>query len=249
MTKKASAEPLRALLFDKDGTLFDFNATWATFGARVIEQLAAGAPDRMQELADAIGLDLARGAFRPESPAIAGGSNDVVRALARRLPEWRSDALAAWLRQEARAVGGRSLTPATPALDALLGELCAAGYVLGVATNDAGAAARAQLREARIAARFAFIAGYDDVGRPKPAPDLITAFAAATDTPPGAIAMIGDSVADLLAARRAGCGAAIGVLTGPTTAETLAPLADAVLGSIAEAPDWLANRATKELEK
>ena len=42
-------------------------------------------------------------------------------------------------------------------------------------------------------------------------------------------------------AHNAGAGAAVGVLTGTTGREELAALADAVLPSIADLPQWLAS--------
>lgn len=231
--------PIRALLFDKDGTLFDFEKTWAPFALRVVEQLGAGEPRRMRALADAIGVDLGDGRFTPHSPVIAGSTRDVVAALLSHLPEWRGEDLALWLDREAQSVGPRSLAPASSALGALLLGLKRAGFALGVATNDSARSAQLQLEAAGVVAHFDFVAGYDSVAQPKPAPDMIHAFAARVDAPVERIAMIGDSTHDLFAARAAGCGAAIAVLTGPATEAILAPHADIVLPSIDALPVWL----------
>ena len=48
--------------------------------------------------------------------------------------------------------------------------------------------------------------------------------------------MIGDNPHDLEMARSAGAGAAIGVLTGNSSRQELAPLADAVLDSMCDLP-------------
>jgi phosphoglycolate phosphatase len=50
--------------------------------------------------------------------------------------------------------------------------------------------------------------------------------------------MVGDSLHDLDAARRAGM-AAVGVLTGTAIHEVLEPLADIVLPDITHLPAWL----------
>ena len=60
---------------------------------------------------------------------------------------------------------------------------------------------------------------------------------------PSQIVVIGDNPHDLEMARSAGAGAALGVLTGNSGREDLAPLADAVLESVCELPDWLRQRA------
>ena len=83
------------------------------------------------------------------------------------------------------------------------------------------------------------IFGYDSVARPKPAGDIVHAFAAAIGASPAEVVVVGDNLHDLDMARAAGAGAAIGVLTGNSGPEDLAPHADAVLASIRDLPDWL----------
>ena len=45
--------PIRGAVFDKDGTLYDFDATWSSWAARVIDRFAAGARARAETLAQA----------------------------------------------------------------------------------------------------------------------------------------------------------------------------------------------------
>ena len=61
--------------------------------------------------------------------------------------------------------------------------------------------------------------------------------------PASAIAMVGDNGHDLEMAHAAGAGLAVGVLSGNSTLDDLASLSDAILGSIADLPDFLAGRA------
>ena len=100
----------------------------------------------------------------------------------------------------------------------------------------------AALEALGIAKHLPHVYGYDSVARPKPAPDMVHAFAAATGVAAQAIVVIGDNTHDLKMARSAGAGAAIGVLSGTGTAAELAPLADCLLDSIADLPAWLAAR-------
>jgi phosphoglycolate phosphatase len=53
--------------------------------------------------------------------------------------------------------------------------------------------------------------------------------------------MVGDNRHDLEMARAGGAGLAIGVLSGTGTLETLAPIADVVLDSVADLPGFLAS--------
>ncbi|MDN8660439.1 HAD hydrolase-like protein, partial [Staphylococcus aureus] len=84
--------------------------------------------------------------------------------------------------------------------------------------------------------------GYDAVANPKPAPDVVIAFCDLTGLKPSEIAMVGDNRHDLDMARAGGCGLAVGVLSGTGTRESLAPLADVVLASVADLPAFLAGR-------
>ena len=54
--------------------------------------------------------------------------------------------------------------------------------------------------------------------------------------------MVGDNRHDLEMARAGGAGLAVGVLSGTGTRETLAPMADVILDSIADLPGYLGTR-------
>ncbi|WP_444430492.1 HAD family hydrolase [Rhodobacter capsulatus] len=126
-------------------------------------------------------------------------------------------------------------------LERCLGGLRGAGLRLGVATNDSESSARAQLQREGISGFFDFIAGYDSGFGGKPAPGQLLAFAAQLGVAPAQVAMVGDSLHDMAAARAAGM-RAVAVLTGPAPAEVLAPAADVVLPTIDGLAGWLAGR-------
>jgi phosphoglycolate phosphatase len=69
---------------------------------------------------------------------------------------------------------------------------------------------------------------------------MVEAFGRSLDLPAAAIAVVGDSLHDLDMARAAGAGLTIGVLTGASPLEILAPHADHVIASIAELESLLA---------
>ena len=54
--------------------------------------------------------------------------------------------------------------------------------------------------------------------------------------------MVGDNRHDLEMARAGGAGLAVGVLSGTGTRESLMPLADVILNSIADLPAYLTDR-------
>jgi phosphoglycolate phosphatase len=230
---------IRGVLFDKDGTLFDFGATWRGAAEEVLRALAPGDAALQARMGRAVGFDMATGAFAPGSPLVAGATREVADILAAMLP----GVTAAALEAQANASAERAaLAPAAPDLPALLDGLRAEGRALGVATHDAEASARAHLGAVGALDRFAFVAGYDSGHGLKPGPGMVLAFAEHVGLEPDAVAMVGDSVHDLGAARAAGAALAVGVLTGPAREADLAPLADVVLPSIVDLPGWLAAR-------
>lgn len=225
---------VRGIVFDKDGTLFDFNATWAAWARLVLEAETADDPARLVPLAAAMGFDLGQDRFHPDSPVIASTAREIARIALPFVAETDLETLLdRWSRMAAQAPQVEA-TPLIPFLD----RLRAAGLRLGVATNDAQAPARAHLSAAGVTEKFDFIAGFDSGYGGKPAPGQLLAFCKATGLDPSQVAMVGDSTHDLDAGRAAGM-TCVAVLTGVATTEDLAPFADVVLPSIADLPRWL----------
>ncbi|PYF09796.1 phosphoglycolate phosphatase [Rhodobacter viridis] len=227
---------IAAILFDKDGTLFDFDATWGAWARDVTFDLAEGDAELAGRLARAIGYNLAAGHFERHSPVIAGTVAEVAELIAPHLP---GRSIAALVR-DLDAAACRAPQVAAVDLTCCLGGLKAAGLRLGVATNDSESSARAQLEREGVHGFFDFIAGYDSGFGGKPEPGQLLAFAQAVGVLPAQVAMVGDSLHDMAAARAAGM-RAVAVLTGPAVAETLAPAADVVLPTIDGLADWLAG--------
>lgn len=228
---------IQGLVFDKDGTLFDFRQTWNTWCAGFIRNLCGGDAAAARMLATALHYDLGRSQFASTSPVIAGTMDVVVNAIRATFPD-RSDAeIRAEVLRATSAVDQKEAAPLRPLMEALR----RAGHILGVATNDAEAAARTHLRAAGIHDDFAFISGYDSGYGPKPGPAMLLAFCDLTGIAPEEAVMVGDSTHDLLAGRAAGM-QTVGVLTGLASAADLAPLADAILPDIGALPGWLAQQ-------
>ncbi|MZR11774.1 HAD-IA family hydrolase [Maritimibacter sp. DP07] len=226
---------LDAVLFDKDGTLFDFAKSWSAWAVRVLDELAGGDPELADALGRAMSFDRATGRFSPDSVVIAGTPEDVAGLIAPVLGT-EPDALVEVLNGAAAAAPMVEAVPLAP----LLEDLRSGGLKLGVATNDGAVPARAHLEGAGVFAAFDFVAGSDSGWTPKPAPDMCLAFAEAMGVAPARVAMVGDSLHDLHAGRAAGM-ATVGVLTGPAEAAHLEGHADVVLPDIGHLPGWLSS--------
>jgi phosphoglycolate phosphatase len=233
------AMSIAAVLFDKDGTLIDFDGTWGPAFHAVIEALAKGEEGAMRAQAEVLHYSLESKRFRPTSPIIAGSS-------AQYGPMWgqaigRTDYAA--LRHEIDTLSAieslKALAPIGRPLEALA-ALSAQGLRLGVATNDSEASARRHIEALGLLLHVEFIVGYDSGHGGKPEPGMVLAFAQYLGMEPERIAMVGDSIHDLHAARAAGA-LAVAVLTGPATREELVPHADHIVADIGALPAFFAG--------
>ena len=225
---------IKGLIFDKDGTLFDFAATWGAWVQHLLRTETADAPDNLAPLADVLGYDLANATFRKNSIVIAATAREIATVA---LPYLADNDVDVVLKRFNAAASAAPQVEAAPLIPFLTG-LRDAGLKLGVATNDSEAPARAHLDAAHVTPLFDFVAGSDSGYGGKPQTGQLDAFCAAMNLPSEACAMVGDSTHDLHAGRAAGM-TTIAVLTGMAEHDDLAPFADVVLPSIADLPGWL----------
>ncbi|HIP24799.1 MAG TPA: HAD family hydrolase [Rhodobacteraceae bacterium] len=224
---------LRGLLFDKDGCLFDFHRSWGPWLAGFLAEVSTDEPHK-EQLANALGFDLAQRVFRPGSVFVHDTLEEIMDAVLPHLPNWKRSALEAYAIEETAKVPQVPTVPLSP----LLSSFKARGLVLGVATNDNEHPARTQLEAAGVIGHFDFIAGYDSGYGGKPATGMQHAFCQAQGLAPSEVAMIGDSLHDMTAGRDAGM-VTVGVLTGTTSRAELEAVADVVLADIGEIEGWL----------
>jgi len=231
---------IKGILFDKDGTLVDFHATWSAVAELMAMEASGGDAVRAGSLLLAAGLDPETHMFKADSVFAAGTNLDIIELW---FPELsRREQLDAVERFNLITTEkGAAMAVALPGVVDALGSLHARAYRLGVATNDSTLGCEKTLAALGIAQLFEAAYGYDAVANAKPAPDTVQAFCDLTGLRPSEIAMVGDNRHDLDMARAGGCGLAIGVLSGTGTHASLAPLADVVLESAADLPGYLAS--------
>lgn len=224
---------IRGILFDKDGTLLDFHATWMPAYRVAAEAVSRGAgrPELRDQLLEAGGFDHASGRCDPGSPLGSGGNTDIARL-------WAGEC---GLEDVARVTGqieaifAREVVASAVAvgdLPPLLARLRLRGLHLGVATMDSESLAHETLARIEIDGHLSFVCGYDSGHGKKPGPGMVDAFCDALSVQPAEVLVVGDTLHDMHMGRAAGAGMVVGVLTGAGTREILEPHCDHVLEDV-----------------
>lgn len=232
---------IKGVLFDKDGTLLEFNKTWGPAARRVIRLLSGGDSARLQALTDLVGFAPGSDDLDPRSLLVSAGTDEYAGPWAKVLgrpasPDFFAEVDALF----AKAVL-ETLAPIAQARPALQ-RLHRRDMPMGVATNDAELNARQQVDALGFSPYLPFVAGYDSGHGGKPGPGMILAFARALGVPPGSLVLVGDTLHDMHAAKNAGA-RAIAVLTGVhglAARAMITPHADIVIETLDELDEAIA---------
>ena len=234
---------IRAILFDKDGTLFKFNDTWIPVYLACAKLIAEGNALLERELHMKAGFDVETQALAPDSIFNYGTVKETAAQWFPVVEKYRITSLDQLIRTMETLSQKLAVDNAVAAVEDMpkfFGHLKHdLDLVLGLVTCDSTAGAERVLVRFEIRDFFDFVAGYDGVWPVKPDPMLVDSFTKLTDISRDEIAIVGDAPRDMILARNAQVAHAIGVLTGPFPHEILAPLADVVLSSIGEVENYL----------
>jgi len=225
---------IRGVIFDKDGTLFDFQSTWGIWTAQVLARIAGSDEALLQQLAEALGYDTQTRRVQPGSVIVAATPMDIAAVVKDCIPALSQTQICDWLNEEAKTAPQVLVTD----LHRLTAELRRINLGLCVMTNDAETPAHAHLASVQALGLFDFVIGSDSGFGAKPQAAPLLALADKMEIPAAACVMVGDSTHDLRAGRAAGM-RAVAVLTGLAEADELAPLADAVLPDVSHLPAWI----------
>jgi phosphoglycolate phosphatase-like HAD superfamily hydrolase len=226
------------IIFDKDGTLIHFEAMWGAWAINLAQKLEAITGRSMAErLYKALDFYADTGQIAPHGPLsvtpMAGLRVLTVQVLVGDvgLSPAAAEAAVAKVWQTPDPVA-----TAHPLADllSLFTTLRAHGIKIAVATSDDRIPTTATLAKLGLTDFVAALACGDDGIPIKPEPDMVLALCRTLGIPPAKTVMVGDNVADLQMGRTAGAGLVIGVLSGVSSADILAPHADVVLPSVAE---------------
>ncbi|MBI4675550.1 MAG: HAD family hydrolase [Chloroflexi bacterium] len=235
------------IVFDKDGTLIDFNFMWASWIAELAQRLEHATHHPLTELLrqqppltellyHTLGYDAANARVLAGAP-LAVCSMKTLRDMTTDIV-WRSG----FSRADAERITAQvwfvpdpvALAHPVADLAQIFSTLHARGIRLGVATSDDRAPTQATLDALGIAPYVDALVCADDGLPNKPAPDMLLHLCRTLDVSPSQMVMVGDAVADLEMGRNAQVARVMGVMTGLTDARELAPHADLILHSVAD---------------
>lgn len=232
---------IKGILLDKDGTLIDIEALHLPLmkrRAKVIANLCKVV--NYKEILKSWGIDLDANRIDIRGPFMAASKQEekvvATTALYRNGMDWRE----AYLLVE-NAYEIDELTDNDPQwnkaksnVQKFVQEASERGYVLGIATGDTTLRAVEACKVLGFHNKMKEVLGVDQVKNDKPAPDLILEFCKRTGLKPDEVMTVGDSIKDILMAKKANVGLNIAVLSGVTLKEEFAQLSDHIISDFKE---------------
>jgi phosphoglycolate phosphatase len=230
-------------VFDKDGTLIDFEHAWGQQTVAGVERLVAAVQG-----SDALRRDIYRSLGYDPQTRRTDDTGPLATAATAKLSIIIATVLyqkgLGWDEAEAHvknsfetgmaAIPLRELVRPVTDVKALLSDLRGANVRAAIVTTDDRTSTQAMLALLGIEGQLDFLACGDDQIPAKPAPDAVLKACGYLGVEPGRTLVVGDTVTDMVMAERAGVGCRAAVLTGVGGRDALAPHADVVLNSIAE---------------
>lgn len=223
---------IAGILFDKDGTLLDFDASWAPVNRKVALIAAAGDAALAENLLRACGMDPVTGRLVPDSLLAAGNTREIAEGLIAAGAQHDLDALVPLI--DDLFAGAAELSVPVTELAPLFARLRERGLRLGIASSDNERSIRHTAERFGFAHLVHYVAGYDSGFGTKPEPGMVLGFSEATGIDVSEIAVVGDNNHDLHMGQRAGAGLKVGVLTGTGSRESLSAASDHCLNDITE---------------
>jgi phosphoglycolate phosphatase len=222
----------RGIVFDKDGTLLDFNRTWLPIYLYAAQEFADGDTALAESLLTQHGFDRGKNRFIGGSLLAAGNNQQIANAWAAQIdkPD-QVETISRQLHQIFHDQGAIQATPVKQLADTLR-QLKQSGRKLGVATADSHQGIINTLQAFDVLHEFDFLAGYDSGHGVKPEAGMVLAFCEQMALAVESVVVVGDNRHDIEMGRNANAGLCVGVLTGTSTRSDLESIADIVIDDI-----------------
>ena len=228
------------VIFDKDGTLLDFEKTWVGIIGELIDALGGHAPDPLSlrgRVERALGIDLGKSSIDGNGALAMGTFTECNALLAYAL--YREGIRWDWAQTIVEEIGARVFSAsarkkhvrAAQGALSLLKALKSRGIPLAVATNDKHRDAVVDMELIGAAPYLDLVVGADSVKHPKPAPDMIDLICGSLGLPASKAVLVGDTAMDAMLGRNAKVMLTVGV-SGIVPADALSEHMDIVVSSL-----------------
>ncbi|MBU6766725.1 HAD family hydrolase [Staphylococcus aureus] len=214
------------ILFDKDGTLIEFDRSWEKIGVRFVQSLLETFPVHNKEAA-LRQLGVIKESIDPKSVMGSGSLQQIIQAF--------NDVTGQDTTDWSKSTSQKLVDERIPEINWVEGvkealiDLKAKGYQLGIVTSDTKKGVEQFLAHTNATSLFDLIADAYE----KPNPKVLSPLFEQYNVDPQKVAIVGDTANDMKTASNANLGMAIGVLTGIATKEELHE-ADIILNSAAD---------------
>lgn len=236
--------PCRLIIFDKDGTLIDFIATWVPLIRKRVAFLlkALGRDGELESfLLKSWGIAPLTGKIDPRGPCpVAPRIEEIVigtMALYQHGYPWdeaKQLVTQAFDQADADSNRGEMLKP-VKGIQSIFSHLKSKGFSLALATSDERRDTEAMLSSLGMEDLFDIVLCAGEVSQPKPHPETIFTICRQLSISPKEAIFIGDTVTDMMMGKSARLALTVGILEGGVTPrEELEKVADLVVDSIRE---------------
>jgi haloacid dehalogenase superfamily, subfamily IA, variant 1 with third motif having Dx(3-4)D or Dx(3-4)E len=239
------AEPnIKGIIFDKDGTLFNYSEVWGPIIGRSITTIMKvfnlqNHPTARRRLADFVGVDQdgyinPKGILFNHEEIIRGSLKFISFCLKCHLNPIKTVLLFKRLLAESQTVGLDKILSEIDFsnIHELFNKLEAKGIIVGVVTNDSTESTKICLETMGIADQVQFLKTKDSNCRKKPSPQAIEQFCRTFSLKPEEVAVVGDTNADMTFADRGKAGYKVGLLSGAGDLKAIEKLADVIYPDI-----------------
>lgn len=180
---------IKGILFDKDGTLIEFESMWYQIMTSVFEQLVDEDVDKLKALSG-----YTQSGFQEDSMIQYLSTHEIIHQWMKHIHHHTfQDVFDIF---EKAATENHLEVKLLPNTYESLTYLKSKGYILGIATADTLIPTIYNLEKCQIRDFFSFLGTDNGMTVPKPAPDMVYEFAKIAELEPSEILIVGDSISD-----------------------------------------------------
>jgi|SRR5690625_1110194 len=219
---------IEGILFDKDGTLIELHTLWSTWFEHVWKEVKRKQPEvtcTKEKVSESIGLDMKNRIISAKGPLAIGTMEDIAIIISHHLYlsqlPWNEavQTVRNSMKYVHNTIDWNQLLKLVRGLEGFLEKARKSGIKMGVVTSDDTDIARTHLRLLNIDHFFHAVIGSDQIGLPKPYPDIGYQACKEMQIDPHHVVVIGDTNSDMNLGQHLKAKGSIGMLTDESTDE------------------------------